>query len=344
MNLNDKWCEYDFELGDFQLDCGDVLLGARLHYHQIGAPGAPADNLVILPTYYGGRGSGNRAWVDHPDSPIHSSRYCVIIPCMFGAGESSSPSNTGGTQGGNRFPRITLGDNVRAQHALLEARFPGVKPRLVMGWSMGGMQALQWAASYPQEVGSVLAVCATARCYPHNRLFLEGVASALTADQDFAGGDYKTPPARGLEAFARVYASWAYSQAFFRDGLYEQLGFASIDALVEYWIDDHLNQDANDLLTQLHTWQHADVLRYMEEHATPASDSVALSCPGILMPSDTDLYFTEADARIDAKRLGAHLKVLRSDYGHIAGGPGRLPVETHAIFNAVESLLLQSSA
>jgi len=343
LNLNDKWCEYDFELGDFQLDSGEVLQDARLHYHQIGAPDAPTDNLVILPTYYGGRGSGNRAWVDDPNSPINSARYCVIIPCMFGAGESSSPSNTAGPQGGAGFPRITLGDNVRAQHALLEARFPGVKPRLVMGWSMGGMQALQWAASYPQEVGSVLAVCATARCYPHNRLFLEGVASALKADQAFAGGAYKTPPVSGLEAFARVCASWAYSQAFFRDGLYEQLGFASIDALVEYWIDDHLNQDANDLLTQLHTWQHADVLRYREEQAATDTGSVTLSCPGILMPSSTDLYFTEADARIDAEILGAQLIVLNSDYGHIAGGPGRLPNETNAIFAAVESLLLQSA-
>jgi hypothetical protein len=41
--------------------------------------------------------------------------------------------------------------------------------------------------------------------------------------------------------------------------------------------------------------------------------------------------------------LGAQLTVLHSDYGHIAGGPGRLPVETHAIFNAVEALLLQSA-
>ena len=212
-----------------------------------------------------------------------------------------------------------------------------------MGWSMGGIQALQWAASYPRDVGCVLAVCATARCYPHNHLFLEGVASALTADQSFASGNYTAPPLRGLEAFARVYASWAYSQAFFRDGLFRHLGFASIDALVDYWIADHLNQDANDLLAQLQTWQQADVLRCMEGGTATGTELSMLCCPCILMPSKTDLYFTESDVRIDAELLGAQFILLDSDYGHIAGGPGRLPDETKMIFSAVESLLRQTA-
>ncbi len=343
MNCNKKWHEYDFDLGDFQLQSGKVLRQAKLRCHQSGAPNAPGDNLVILPTYYGGRGDGNHAWVDALDSPISASQYCVLIPCLFGAGESSSPSNAAVSQRGPAFPRVTIFDNVRAQHVLLQARFPGIKPRLVMGWSMGGIQALQWAASYPQEVGSVLAVCATARCYPHNRLFLDGVASALKADQDFADGNYKAPPARGLAAFARAYVSWAYSQVFFRDGLYENLGFESIDALVDYWIADHLQQDANDLLAQLQTWQDADVLPYLQDAAATSTESVVLSCPAILMPGKTDLYFTAADAALDAERLGAQLILLNSDYGHVAGGPGRLSEETKAIFKAVESLLLRSA-
>lgn len=342
MNLNEKWHEFDFEVGDLPLESGAVLHAARLHCHQIGALNAPADNLVILPTYYGGSGTGNRPWVDHPNSPLASSRFCVLIPCMLGAGESSSPSNTSGPQAGSGFPEISLLDNVWAQRALVHARFPGVKPRLVMGWSMGGLQALQWAASYPQEVGSVLAVCATARCYPHNSLFLDGVASALRADQDFAGGNYIAPPVRGLAAFATVYASWAYSQVFFRDGLYQQLGFASIESLLEYWIADHLNQDANDLLAQLWTWQRADVLRYMAA-GTAGGAPATLSCPAVLMPGKTDLYFTAADARLDAASLGAQVIELDSDYGHIAGGPGRLPAETSAIFEAVELLLRRSA-
>lgn len=56
-------------------------------------------------------------------------------------------------------------------------------------------------------------MCATARCWPHNRVFLDGVRSALMADPVYNGGDYQRAPEAGLKAFARVYAGWAYSQA-----------------------------------------------------------------------------------------------------------------------------------
>lgn len=338
MNIQ-KWQENVFELGDFPLQNGDVLQNGKLYYHQRGALNAPKDNLVLMPTYYGGQGASNRAWVDDVASPLHAQGYCVVIPCLFGAGESSSPSNTEGFQAGPNFPAISLADNIRAQRNLLKNSFFDAMPRLVMGWSMGGMQALQWAYEYPDHVGSVLAVCATAKCYPHNRVFLEGVASTLSADADFADGHYTVPPARGLTAFAKVYAGWAYSQAFYRDGRYRELGFDSIEQLLAFWVDDHLQQDANNLLVQLRTWQSGDIT------ASGAGATVRpLNCPGIFMPSSSDLYFMAEDARRDAEALGIDCQILESDFGHIAGGPGRLPAETRVIYRAVESLLAKSQA
>ena len=336
MNNKEEWLERDFDLGDFAVQSGEVLLDAKLHYHQIGALNAPKDNLILLPTYYGGKGASNRAWVDDVSSPFKAGDYCVIIPCLFGAGESSSPSNTPGVQGGPNFPALSIADNVRAQRQLLQARFLDANPRLVMGWSMGGMQAIEWAREFPDQVGSMLAVCATSICYPHNRVFLEGVASALLADADFAGGHYVAPPRRGLTAFAKVYAGWAYSQAFYRDGLYRQLGFNSIDQLLDYWVTDHLQQDANDLLLQLRTWQDCGRISCAADTDVGAKRA---SCPGILMPSSSDLYFTASDAIQDAANIGVTCQILNSDFGHVAGGPGRLPRETRTIFKAVETLL-----
>ncbi len=339
MKNNENWQELAFHLGDFVLGSGHVLRGAILRYHQFGALNAPKDNLVLLPTYYGGVGASNRAWVDAPNSPLGAGDYCVIIPCLLGAGESSSPSNTRGAQAGPHFPLVSIADNVRAQHQLLAARFAAAHPRLVMGWSMGGIQSLQWAYDYPREVGSVLAICATANCHPHNQVFLQGVASALTADAAFAGGHYREPPIRGLSAFATVYAGWAYSQAFFRNGLYRQLGFTSVEALLQFWIEDHLNQDANNLLAQLRTWQSANLLDPDSKGAAADRTSHRVQCPGILMPSSTDLYFTAVDAARDAAALGLECRVLNSDFGHVAGGPGRLPGETATILAAAAELL-----
>ncbi|MCX2980798.1 alpha/beta fold hydrolase [Halieaceae bacterium IMCC14734] len=332
----EKWQEYEFDLGNFPLQSGEVLSNGKLHYHQFGALNAPKSNLILMPTYYGGCGIDNYPWVDDPSSPLHGGDYCVIIPCMFGAGESSSPSNTGVAQAGADFPTLSLVDNVRAQRELIKCRFADAIPCLVMGWSMGGMQALQWAQLYPERVGSLLAICATAKCYPHNRVFLDGVASALMADAEFADGHYTAAPERGLTAFAKVYAGWAYSQAFFRDALYRELGFESIDELLSFWVEDHLNQDANNLLVQLNTWRNTDSTSI--GHAGEVTLQ-KLRCPGVLMPSSSDLYFTAADAARDAAKLGAQLKILESDFGHIAGGPGRLADETQEIFKTMEVLL-----
>lgn len=334
-----EWGRYEFDLGDFTLASGEVLLSGKLCYHQFGALNALKNNLIIMPTYYGGKGVSNKPWVDDPSSPFYGQDFCLIIPCLFGAGESSSPSNTSGSQAGPNFPEISLGDNVSAQRQLLAESFLDAKPRMVMGWSMGGMQAIQWAHQYPGHVGSVLAICATAKCYPHNQVFLEGVASALTADADFADGHYVAPPKRGLTAFAKVYAGWAYSQPFYRDGRYRELGFASIDQLFEFWVQDHLEQDANDLLLQLRTWHGGNIIE-SNQHSGDVVEQ--LSCPGIIMPSSSDLYFTAVDARQDANDLGLDCQILESDFGHIAGGPGRLPAETQMIFNAAANLLAKT--
>lgn len=328
-----------FELGDFDLQSGDILRQAQLTYLQLGELNAARDNLVILPTYYGGAHSGNLPLVG-AHSPLDPERFCIVIPNMFGNGLSSSPSNTVETQRGARFPHVSLLDNVRAQKRLIEAHFDDASPALVLGWSMGGMQALQWAASYPERVTRVMSICATARCWPHNQVFLDGVRAALQADGTFKGGDYERPPEKGLRAFGRVYAGWAYSQAFYRDGLYRQLGFPTIEAMLEFWEDDHLAQDANDLLAMLETWKRADVSLDDRNKGDFARALRGISADCIIMPGSTDLYFTEQDARYEAAMIpSAEVVPLISDWGHCAGAPGRNPLDTARILETCRKLL-----
>ena len=326
------WSEHTVSLGDFELESGQRLTETKLAYCQIGALNAPKDNLILLPTYYGGTINGVKPWVDHPLSPLLASDYCIVIPALFGSGESSSPSNTPAPSDGPRFPSTTIADNVHAQHALLENHFSGAQIKLVAGWSMGGLQSIHWAALYPDKVRAALAVCATAQCYPHNRVFLEGVASALRADPNYAGGNYHRVPVQGLTAFARNYLAWAYSQRFFRLELYRQLGFESMEALQTFWEQDHVEQDANDLLHVLTTWKTTNVFNHLppQQKLKPRT---------LFMPSSSDLYFTAEDVALDAEALGAECVVIDSDFGHIAGGPGRLTAESQMIFQHMARLL-----
>jgi homoserine O-acetyltransferase len=334
-----QWVKDDFEAGDLPLSSGETLRSARLHYHQIGHLNAPKDNLILLPTYYGGAAGGNYPWVG-PDSPLNPDKYCVVIPSMLGAGESSSPSNTPGSQSGSCFPAISLYDNVMLQKRLVDEVFGGASLALVMGWSMGGMQALQWGCLFPDQVRSVLATCCNARCYPHNQVFLEGVKAALTCDQFYQDGHYQLPPARGLRAFGRVYAGWAYSQAFFRHEHWRELGFQSIEDLLQFWEQDHLGQDANNLLAVLNTWQQGDISNNPTFQGNYQAALAAMTMPTRMMPSATDLYFTAEDAGNDARQMpGARLEVLPSEWGHVAGGAGRESQSQTKILAAAAELL-----
>ena len=320
-------------LGELALQSGQVLRDAQLCYQVIGQVNAARDNIVLLPSYYGGTHWGNLPLLG-AQSPLASGDYCVVLTNMLGAGWSSSPSNAMADQRGADFPRIALADNVEAQRRLLDALFADWHLALVAGWSMAGMQAFAWAMAYPQQVARIMPICATAQCWPHNRVFLEGVKAALCADAAWQQGRYLAPPAAGLRAFACVYAGWAYSQAFYRQGLYRDLGFATIDALLAYWEEDHLQQDANDLLCVLDTWQQA----WMGNDLAAALGRIEAQT--LIMPGSSDLYFTVDDARHEAGLIArAELRVLQSDWGHCAGGPGRDPEAMAQVFEGMARLL-----
>jgi homoserine O-acetyltransferase/O-succinyltransferase len=328
-----------FELGDVLLQSGAVLRSARLAYATFGQLNTARDNAVLFPTYYTGTHRDN-GHIIGPGRALDPERFFVVVPNLFGNGVSSSPSSPDTPQRGADFPRVTLFDNVACQRRLLEERFGIETLALALGWSMGAQQAYHFASLYPDRVRALLAVCGSARTSPHNFVFLEGVKAALLADPEFATGRYERPPLRGLDAFGRVYAGWAYSQAFFRRGLYRDLGHASPAALLDGWGEDHRRRDANDLLAMLWSWQRADVSdneTYGQDFARALS---AVRARAIVMPCRTDLYFPPEDSASEVSYMrDAELRVLESDWGHIAGGPGRTAEGTAFVECAIRDLL-----
>lgn len=327
-----------FDVREFALDSGEVLPRARLVYQRFGTLDADGSNLVVLPTYYTGTHSDNARWIG-PGRVLDPARWCIVIPNMLGNGVSSSPSNTPSPHGAAAFPHISLIDNVRLQYKMVRTVFGVDSIRMVAGWSMGGMQAYQWAALYPAMVQTMLCVCGAARCSPHNRVFLEGVKAALCADADFADGHYTRPPERGLRAFARVYAGWAYSQAFFRERLHAERGLPEAEDLLARWEDDHLALDANDLLCMLHTWQSADLALTPGTGDFPTALS-RIAARAIVMPCRSDLYFTPEDNAAEVRHLRrGELRIIDSPWGHIAGGPGRVAEGQRMVDIAMRDLL-----
>jgi len=328
-----------FDLGRFELQSGAVLPSASLAYRTYGAMNAKRDNVIILPTFYTGTHARNEGFFG-VGRAIDPNRHFIVSINMFGNGLSSSPSNTASPFDGPRFPEVTLYDNVKAQHRLLTERLSVDRVALVAGWSMAGCQAYHWSAQYPEMVGAIMPVCASARTSPHNVVFLEGVKAALQADQTWNSGDYKVKPEKGLRAFGRVYAGWAYSQTFFRERLYQKLGFETFEDLLVDWENDHLNWDANDLLAMLKTWQKGNIAANALYQGNFALALNAITARAIVLPCRQDLYFPPEDNALEVQHMRhAELRVYDSAWGHCVASPGSEPAFDRFFDQCVNTLL-----
>jgi homoserine O-acetyltransferase len=329
-----------FELGQVVLQCGLTLPQAKLVYKTYGELNAARDNVIVMPTFYGGQHAENEALMAVWPA-LDPQKYFIIVPNMFGNGLSSSPSNTPPPFDRAVFPHITLYDNVVCQHRFVTEHLGIKRVRLVVGFSMGAQQAFQWGALYPDMVQAIAPICGSARTSPHNSLFLEGVKAALVADAAFADGWYQAPPVKGLRAFARVYMGWAFSQDFFRDQEYRKMGFASLEDSIRFLEGYFRRRDANDLLAMLWTWQHADISAneiYKGDFGTALR---AIKARAIVMPGETDLYFRVRDNELEVEQMPhAELRPIPSIWGHVAG-LGVNPPDNEFIDAALKELLVK---
>lgn len=144
-----------FDLDAVPLQSGVVFRNAKLAYKTYGQLAGDKSNVIICPSAYAGTHQ-NVDWLTSAGKVLDPSRYFIIATDMFGDGLSSSPSNAAPPFDGNRYPKITLTDNVRMQHRLVTEVFGIQKIALVYGWSMGGQQAYHWGALFPDMVDRIL--------------------------------------------------------------------------------------------------------------------------------------------------------------------------------------------
>lgn len=209
-------------------------------------------------------------WLIGSDKTLDPSRYCIIIPALFGNGQSASPSNKPDLR---PFPLITVYDNVQAQHQLVTKHLGIKHARAVLGWSMGAGQTYQWATQFPDFMDLIAPFCGAAKTSPHNKSMLEGVKSSLYAAKGTSSegvgksglgsdgvkyvGFTAETKSIGLKALGRVYSGWGFSQTFYREKLYETaLGFKDIeDFMVNFWESWACSKDPENMLAMATTWQ-----------------------------------------------------------------------------------------
>jgi homoserine O-acetyltransferase len=315
---------HEFVIVNFHTESGVTLPQARVVYGTYGRLNAAKDNVVLLPSHYMADCNGYD-WLIGAERALDPSKLFLVATELFGNGRSSSPSNTPEPYHGPRFPVTTIRDNVEAVHRLMTEELKVTHVRAIVGFSMGAEQAFQWAVSYPDFADRIVATSGTAKNYPHGVVRLEGQIAALTADAAFQNGDYKTPPTKGIEAFATVWTAWLFSQEWWRRELWREgapSGTTFEKVLHDFRTDFIPGADANDLILQMRTWERHDV---GTTPGTTFGGNVELALgsikvPVLYMPSETDLYFPLGDARYEAGFIpSVTLSPIPSLWGHTAG-------------------------
>ncbi|MEL6258077.1 MAG: homoserine O-acetyltransferase [Pseudomonadota bacterium] len=208
-----------------QLEGGESLNGVEVAFETYGELNSEKSNAILVCHALTGDQfaasdnpvTGRPAWWPRligPGRPIDTNRFYVIASnvlggCMGSTGPASLAPD--GAPYGMRFPLITIADMVRAQTALVDA-LEIDSLFSVIGGSMGGMQALEWAVQAPDKVFSSVVIAATARHSAQNIAFYEVGRQAILADPDYRGGRYLEEgvrPRRGL-AVARMAAHITY--------------------------------------------------------------------------------------------------------------------------------------
>ncbi len=209
----------------FVLDCGTTLPELTVAYRTYGTLDAARANAVLVCHALTGDQyvaepspvTGKEGWwtqVVGPGRPVDTDRYFVICAnvlggCMGSTGPRSLRPD--GSRWGTDFPPVTIRDMVRAQKRLVEHL--GIERLFaVIGGSMGGMQVLEWASTYPDALFAAVPIAAASHHSAQNIAFHEVGRQAIFADPEYHGGRYHehgTIPARGL-AVARMAAHITY--------------------------------------------------------------------------------------------------------------------------------------
>jgi homoserine O-acetyltransferase len=217
----------DFELPEpLKLDCGKELKQVNIRYETAGKLSPAADNAVLVAhalsgnSHVCGRYSADDTkpgWWDDmvgPGKAIDTDKYFVICSNVIGSCAGSTGPRSIDPDTGKpynlTFPVITIRDMVRAQKHLVEHL--GIKRLLaVIGGSMGGMQALEWAINFPDMVDGVIPIATTSQLSPQSIAFDWVGREAIKNDPRWNGGDYASDqvPEGGLST-ARMLAHITY--------------------------------------------------------------------------------------------------------------------------------------
>ena len=332
------------------LECGVRLPRLVVAYRSYGQLNAARSNAILVCHALTGDqyvaephpATGKPGWwntVVGPGRPIDTDRYFVLCcnvlgGCMGSTGPRDTKDDVTGEAWGTEFPPVTIRDMVRAQKRLVD-HLGIARLFAVVGGSMGGMQVLEWAATFPRAVFAAVPVATAAHHSAQNIAFHEVGRQAIFADPDFAGGQYwrdGRTPARGL-AVARMAAHITYlsEQALTRKFGRRLRGAETLSLFGDMFeVESYLRHQGSTFVTRFDANSYLTITRAMDyfdlaaEHEGELSRAFAGSRTRFCVISfSSDWLFPTAQSRVIARalnRAAANVSFVEiaSDKGHDA--------------------------
>ena len=330
--------EHQFaELGDLELESGEVIRDFRQSYVTHGRLNADGSNLVLVCISL----TGNHHRLDFligPGRALDTERFFIICADPIGNGLSTSPSNSA-RQPRMQFPRFVIRDMVNAQHRLLTEALGVAGAHAVVGASMGGMQALQWAVGWPGFARRIVAMTPMARTHPWAALVVEAARRCLMTDPAWSADGFRSRPVRGWGAYsALMTALLVRTPAAVGE-------FAADAGAALRWLDTLTAQneangfDAHDYLYQSWAYEAHDV------DTTPGlakgNGLASVSVPVLIASPPLDLFNPAESSRDAAAKIpAARLVEIPSVQGHQAATATR--VEDSRFLNRVVGEFLRA--
>jgi homoserine O-acetyltransferase len=323
----------------FILTCGDQLSPVTLRYAIYGEINPRRDNVLLICHALSGSARVAEWWPEMfgPNLPFDSERWCVVgtnvLGSCYGSTGPASVNPATGERYGDQFPLVTIRDMVRAQALLLD--YLGIqKVRRVIGGSIGGMQALQWAVDYPERIEGCVSI-GTAPLSALGLALNHVQRQAIQNDPAWKGGSYDpaNQPARGL-ALARQLAMCTYKSAELFSSRYgrnpnrngenpyrSKSDRFDVAGYLDYQGENFVKRfDANSYIALSKAMDTFDLAQgYESERAALGR----VSAPVLMIGISSDWLFPPEDARALTRRMSeagvdAEYKELTSAHGHDA--------------------------
>lgn len=297
------------DLGACRLESGETIDDCRVGYRTLGRLNADQSNVILWPTWFGGKSADLERFVA-ADAFLDPAKYYVVLVDALGNGVSSSPSNTDGD-----FPDITIGDMVETQRRLLVERLSVDRVHAVMGISMGGMQTYEWIVRHPEMMDRAIPIVGSPRLGAYDviawRSELEAIETAYAA--------YPRNIDKARRVAYRLIAGPNRLLLTTPAEINREIDpDEAAQAVAERAESSRENQDPLDRAVQLRAMISTDVTDVVGGSLAAAADAVEAETLTIVAAEDH--MVTPQPALAFAAALDGRTVILTGDCGHLAPG------------------------